>query len=160
METSTFPDYFVPGAGLPVGFRSVLQLPNWPSNNWTDGLQSALLSPLKTWLTEHPVVAWLVSHPLWGLAMLGLAILLFAGLWSAIARLTEGFWLTLVRLPFRLVIWLFTTTTAVLLRRWRKIPAAQASANRMGEIMARLEALQTEQEDLLQEMRQLLAERR
>jgi hypothetical protein len=137
----------------------LLQLPTWPGYSWTEGLQSALLKPLQSWLMEHPIVAWLVMHPLWGVALLGVAILLFAGLWSAIARLTEGFWLTLVRLPFQLISWLFTAVTALLVRRWAQGPAPEATSDRLSEIVARLEALQTEQEDLLQEMRQLLAER-
>lgn len=140
--------------------KLLLQLPGWPSYSWTDSLQSVLVRPLQAWLMEHPVAAWLVLHPLWGLGLLGLAILLFAGLWSAIARLTEGFWLTLVRLPFQLLTWLFATTTGLLVRRWAKTTPTEANPDRLGEIMARLEALQTEQEDLLQEMRQLLAERR
>ena len=137
-----------------------LQLPTWPSYSWTDGLQSALFKPIQSWLLEHPMVAWLVLHPLWSLALVGLAILLFAGLWSAVARLTEGFWLTLVRLPFQLVTWLFTTTTGLLVQRWAKATPQEPTSDRLGEIVARLESLQTEQEDLLQEMRQLLAERR
>jgi hypothetical protein len=137
-----------------------LQLPNWPGYSWTDGLQSALLKPLQAWLLEHPVVAWLVLHPFWSLALVGLAILLFAGLWSAVARLTEGFWLTLVRLPFQLVTWLFTATTGLLVKRWAKATPQEPTSDRLAEIMARLESLQTEQEDLLEEMRQLLADRR
>jgi len=125
---------------------------------WTDGLQSALLNPVQTWLAEHPLIAWLVAHPLWALGLLVLGILLLAGLWSAIARLTEGFWLTLVGLPFQLVSWLFTTVTRVLVRRWAK-PVPQAHPDRLTEIIGRLETLQTEQEDLLAEMRQLLEER-
>jgi hypothetical protein len=136
-----------------------LQLPTWPSYSWTDGLQSAILKPLQAWLMDHPVVAWLVLHPFWSLALAGLAILLFAGLWSAVARLTEGFWITLVRLPFQLVAWLFTITTALLVKGWTKAPPQEATSDRLGEIMARLESLQTEQENLLQEMRQLLAKR-
>jgi hypothetical protein len=117
------------------------------------------LKPIQAWLMEHPLVAWFVLHPLWGLAVLGVAILLLAGLWSAIARLTEGFWLTLVKFPFQVVTWLFATTTGLLVRRWAKAAPQEANADRLGEIIARLESLQTEQEDLLQEMRQLLADR-
>ncbi len=160
METLTFLPNLAPALGLPAGFRGGLQIPSWPGGGLTDGLQSVLLRPLQDWLLEHPVVAWFVSHPLWALALLALAILLFAGLWSAVARLTEGFWLTLVGLPFRVVTWIFTTTTVLVMRQWSKDPATDNSPDRLGEIMARLEALQTEQENLLQEMRQLLAERR
>lgn len=138
----------------------LLQLPPWPGYRWADGLQSALWSPLQAWLSDHPLVAWLVLHPLWGLGLLGVLVLMFAGLWSAVARLTEGFWLALARLPLRLISGLFTALTVLLAKYWVKSSPAQPSPDRLGEIMARLEALQTEQENLLQEMRQLLAERR
>ncbi|HZG38008.1 MAG TPA: hypothetical protein VEZ50_04940 [Nodosilinea sp.] len=126
------------------------------TNSWTDGLQSALLRPVQGWLAEHPWMSWLVGHPLWALALAGVVLLLFAGLWSAIARLTEGFWLSLVKLPFRLSGWIFGATAGLLVRRWTKPSASLEGSDRVGEIMARLETLQTEQESLLEEMRELL----
>lgn len=136
------------------------------ANNWVEATQSALLKPVQTWLGEHPLMAWLVAHPLWALALVVAGVLLLAGLWSAIARLTEGFWLTLVRLPFRLVAWVFAATSGVLVKRWAKSPgplpntantANTANADRLDEIVGRLDALQTEQETLLAEMKRLLA---
>jgi hypothetical protein len=149
-----------PGPEAKSPLKTLLHWPSWPGSPWAEGLQSTLLKPLQAWLLEHPLVAWLVLHPLWALALVGLSILLLAGLWSAIARLTEGFWLTLVRLPFQLITWLFTATTGLLLQRWAQASPPEANSDRLGEIMARLETLQGEQDDLLQEMRQLLAERR
>ncbi len=122
----------------------------------TDALQSVLISPWQRWLAEHPLVAWLVMHPLWALALVGLGLLLFAGLWSAIARLTEGFWLTLVRLPFRLGGWLFVAIARLLLHRRNKAAKPAESPNRLSDIMARLDQLQTEQAALLAEMHQLV----
>lgn len=127
---------------------------------FTDGLanpwESLLLRPMQSWLAEHPLVGWLLGHPLWALGLALLGLLLFAGLWSAIARLTEGFWLALVGLPFRLSTWLFGAVSGVLVRRWVKSPQVERGADRLGEIMARLETLQTEQESLLDELRTLL----
>jgi hypothetical protein len=128
------------------------------TNNWTEALQSALLQPLQQWLSTHPLLAWLVAHPLWSLALVVVVILLFAGLWSAIARLTESFWLTLVRLPFQSVAWLFTTLAGGLIQRWMKSSTPASSPDRLSEIMMRLEALQTEQDTLLKEMRQILGD--
>ncbi|HIK45034.1 MAG TPA: hypothetical protein IGR64_09120 [Leptolyngbyaceae cyanobacterium M65_K2018_010] len=130
----------------------------------TEALQSVLLTPLQRWLTEHPLLGWLAGHPLWTLALVGLGLLLFAGLWSAIARLTEGFWLTLVRLPFQLGGWLFATTASLLVKsllvkQWAKTAKPEPSPDRLGEILARLATLQSEQAELLAEMRQLLADR-
>lgn len=130
---------------------------------WTDTFtnpwESLLLRPLQGWLAEHPLMAWLVGHPLWALALAIVSLLLFAGLWSAIARLTEGFWLALVRLPFRLSSWIFAALSELLVRRWVKPSTVSDGSDRLGEIVARLETLQTEQESLLGEMRELLGKR-
>ncbi|MGF1570081.1 MAG: hypothetical protein ACFCVD_18755 [Nodosilinea sp.] len=128
------------------------------TNSWADALQGMLLTPIQTWLAEHPFMAWLVRHPPWALALVVVSILLFAGLWSAIARLTEGFWLTLVRLPFQLGSWLFVTMSGILLRRWPKPQKPDLAPDRLAEIMGRLDMLQTEQEGLLAEMRRILDE--
>ncbi|NJL45804.1 MAG: hypothetical protein HC922_08940 [Leptolyngbyaceae cyanobacterium SM2_3_12] len=138
-------------------FSAISILTDTFANNWADATQSVLLKPVQTWLGEHPLVAWLVMHPLWALALVVAGVLLLAGLWSAIARLTEGFWLTLVRLPFRLGAWIFAATSGVLVKRWVKSPRAPSNADRLGEILDRLDALQIEQEMLLAEMKQLLA---
>jgi hypothetical protein len=127
------------------------------ANNWIEALQSALAQPLQRWLTDHPLAGWLVVHPLWLLAVVVVVILLFAGLWSALARLTEGFWLTLVRLPFQLSVWVFTTLASGLTHQWARAAKSPPDPDRLSEIMLRLESLQTEQETLLKEMRQILA---
>ncbi|HSM81845.1 MAG TPA: hypothetical protein VLS96_09170, partial [Nodosilinea sp.] len=125
------------------------------SDTLTSPWESLLLRPVQGWLAEHPLAGWLLGHPLWGLAVAAVGLLLFAGLWSAIARLTEGFWLALVGLPFRLGGWIFGTVAGLLVRRWAK-PAAVSPDERLREIVGRLESLQAEQEGLLEEMRGLL----
>ncbi|WOD38781.1 hypothetical protein [Nodosilinea sp. E11] len=125
-------------------------------NSWADGMQSVLLGPVQNWLAAHPLLSWLVGHPLVAGAVAGVALLLFAGLWSAIARLTEGFWLSLVKLPFQLSGWIFGALSGLLVRRWVKPSATAESRDRLSEIVARLEMLQTEQETLMAELRTLL----
>ncbi|MBD1916009.1 MULTISPECIES: hypothetical protein [Cyanophyceae] len=129
------------------------------TNSWADAAQSALLRPVQTWLMEHPLMGWLAGHPLWLLVLVVVGLLLFAGLWSAIARLTEGFWLSLVKLPFRLSGWIFGAVSGLLVRQWAKPAKLEAGENRLSEIMGRLETLQTEQESLLEEMKGLLGKR-
>lgn len=130
-------------------------LPNsWSPQDWVMG-------PLRVWLATHPVVAWLVDHPLVTLGLGGIAVLLLAGLWSAIARLTEGFWLTLVRLPFQLVAWGFGGMVALLLRRRGRRQSLSPDADRhdrLSQILQRLETLQTEQATLHQELQLLLGQ--
>jgi hypothetical protein len=123
-------------------------------NRWGNALQPLLSNPFQDFLEAHPVLAWGLDHPLWMAAIALLTLLLLAGLWSAIARLTENFWLTLVQLPFRLGRWLFGSLARLLLRP----QAADPAPDRLSQIMQRLEALQQEQGALVSELRSLLAE--
>ena len=129
------------------------------ANSWVEALRSALLTPLQGWLADHPLMAWWVAHPLWAVAVIVVGLLLLAGLWSAMARLTEGFWLALVRFPFVLVGWIVSITSRLLTQRFPAAKPQTEGEDRLGEIMGRLESLQTEQETLLAEMRQILAKR-
>ncbi|MFQ4137184.1 hypothetical protein PGN35_012785 [Nodosilinea sp. PGN35] len=129
------------------------------ANSWGDAAQGALLRPVQSWLAEHPLLGWLVGHPLWALGLGLVGLLLFAGLWSAIARLTEGFWLSLVKLPFQLSGWIFGAVSGLLVRRWAKPHQLATGDDRLSEIVGRLETLQTEQEHLLAEMRELLGKK-
>ena len=129
------------------------------TDTFTNPWDSLLLRPLQNWLMDHPVMGWLVGHPLWALGLAVVGLLLFAGLWSAIARLTEGFWLALVRLPFQLSGWIFGAVSGLLVRQWTKPAEPGDGGDRLEEIVARLKTLQTEQETLLEEMRELLGKR-
>jgi hypothetical protein len=131
---------------------------NW-TNAWGDAAQSALLRPVQGWLAEHPVMGWLVGHPLWAIALHSPANSSSPKIPSAIARITEGFWLSLVKLPFRLSGWIFGGLSGLLVRQWAKSAKLEAGDNRLSEIMSRLKTLQTEQESLLEEMRELLGKR-
>jgi hypothetical protein len=95
----------------------------------TNPWESLLLRPMQGWLAEHPLLGWLLGHPLWLLGLVVVGLLLFAGLWSAIARLTEGFWLALVQFPFRLSNWIFGAVSGLLVRRWVR-PATTADGRR------------------------------
>ncbi|HEY9762947.1 MAG TPA: hypothetical protein V6D07_10500 [Trichocoleus sp.] len=135
-------------------------------SRWGNGLQPLVWRPFSDFFEAYPAIGWLVAHPLWGLLLVGLGLLLLAGLWNAIARLTENFWLALVRLPFRMTVALFSAITSLWFR-WvqpnrgkpTKTQAIESNANsdRLTEIVTRLEALQGEQAALMQEMRTLLA---
>ncbi|HEY9880184.1 MAG TPA: hypothetical protein V6D29_17140 [Leptolyngbyaceae cyanobacterium] len=133
-------------------------------SRWGDGLRPLVWRPFSNFFQAYPMIGWLVVHPLWGLLLVGLGLLLLAGLWSAIARLTENFWLVLVRLPFRIMATLFSAVASLWSRQPQPSEAAKIHSmsgsdhpNRLTEIVARLEVLQEEQVALMQEMRTLLA---
>ncbi|MBD0267328.1 hypothetical protein [Pseudanabaena sp. FACHB-2040] len=102
-----------------------------------------------------------MDHSLWVVAIAILALLLLAGLWSAVARLTENFWLSLVRLPFRVGLWGFLALSRLLRRPTQsalvKPSEHSPEPDRPAEIVQRLEVLQQEQEALVRELRSLLA---
>lgn len=129
------------------------------TDGWSNSLSAMAWNPIRAWLDSHPLYNWLFTHPLWLLGLVAGGLLLFAGLWSAIARLTEGFWLGLVKLPFQAIAWLFMGLVWLLTRRQAQSPSTPPPADRVTEIVGRLESLQAEQEILLQEMRQILAEK-
>lgn len=127
-------------------------------SRWGNGLHPPVWRPFSGFLEAYPLIGWLVAHPLWGLLAVGLGLLLLAGLWSAIARLTENFWLALVRLPFRLSAAAFSAVTSLWFRRGRpERGEPRTDPNRLTEIVTRLDLLQQEQAALMQEMRTLLA---
>lgn len=132
---------------------------------WERGVEGALSRPLQAFLAAHPLLGWLLNHPLWGVGVLLLVLLLGLGLLSAIARLTENFWLTLGQMPLRLLVWLLGAAIGLLRRPWRAKTGSAASAqslpkspDRAAEIALRLAALQTEQAALVRELQSLLQE--
>jgi hypothetical protein len=135
-------------------------------NRLIDGAVDAIATPILNWLAAHPLWQWLFSHPFWLLGIVLLAILLLAGLLGAIGRLTENLWMALLRFPFWLTQWLFKQSYRLFLRllgrkdRADRADRALAPVNqqeRLADILNRLDAIQQEQDALLQEVRTILA---
>lgn len=66
-------------------------------------IQQMFWSPLEVWLGEHPLIHWLLTHPFILLGLSLIALLLLAGLMSAIAYLTQNLWLRVLQLPVQLI---------------------------------------------------------
>jgi hypothetical protein len=101
----------------------------------------------------HSVIAWLISHPLWALCGLLVFFILLSGLFSAIAQSTERLWIILLRAPLQLGRWVLNQVL-----RLFKLPIAKPDRNPLYEKVARLEQLQQEQQQLLQEIKTLMVE--
>lgn len=123
----------------------------------------SLTAPVQDWLSQHPLLLWLAAHPLWLLGTVLLLLFLLSGLLRAVASLTEKLWLGLLRLPILLMQWAWRGSL-FLLRR----PAAKSgllgsteltnpSSDRLTEVLERLETLRQEQDELMQEVKLLLA---
>ena len=120
-------------------------------------LTHSVMTPLQEWLLAHPVWNWLFTHPVW---LMGL---MFIGLLGAITQLTETVWLAILQLPLKLVQLIFVGILALFRLPFRpKLTAApnpnpETQTERLTLILNRLETLRQEQDELLSEVRSILA---
>jgi hypothetical protein len=119
----------------------------------SEDIKRAVLNMGQDDLMRPSITAWLISHPLWALGGLLVSFVLLSGLLRAIAQSTEKLWTILLRAPFRLGRW---SLNQVL--RWLKLPLDKSDENQLHEKVARLEQLQQEQQQLLQEIKILMAQ--
>jgi hypothetical protein len=156
-------------------------------NNTSTAIQNAIASSMSDWLIQHPamfrmmqIFTWATSHPIIGLVILLFAIAIVWSIIKAIVRLIETASLSILRTPFKLL-WAFVQVIFFSLTKFGKSAIAQFSnarivnddlptlpsatpeslfqdkQQRLTEIASRLEAIQKEQNQLLQEAAKLLA---
>jgi hypothetical protein len=118
----------------------------------------ALPNPLQPWLSEHPLLAWFLGHPLGLFGAVALGLIVLVGIGSTLARLAETLGVQIVRFPVALGGWMVTALTQPLRRQWKTRHPVD-SEDRLDAILDRLDALHQEQEALLGELRQHLAQR-
>jgi hypothetical protein len=141
---------------------------------FVERLLEPIFTPLQEWLAVHPLWNWLLTHPLWLLGLMVLMLFLLAGLLGAIARLTEAVWLAILQAPLRLVQLLFWGIVKLLKLPFtpRVLPAMPSRSTsapvpplgnqldiqaRLTVLLDRLDGLRQEQDELLQEVRSILA---
>lgn len=125
--------------------------------------EAALKQLVDNWLRQHPVIHWLFHHPIAALILVAVVILLLAGLFGAIARSSEQFWILLAKLPFVLLGWLVRVIARVFgtqIPAWQRNRARQQSdrQTQLRELLAQLEESRRHQEELLNQVKQLLQE--
>ena len=151
-----------------------------------EALKNALNSILQGWLIDHPVLGWCAIHPLWAIALVFLLVFLAWGLLKAIARLVETVWLALLQSPIRFSRWALKQVMGQFISAIPVIPAKieadpaddpglpltrtvpqigpfqadqpdpASQAAQLSSIVVRLEQLQKEQLQLLQDVQALL----
>jgi tetrahydromethanopterin S-methyltransferase subunit G len=145
-------------------------------------MQTAINNSVGDWLEAHPVIfrlvqflIWGTNHPIWGLVILLFIIAIAWSLIKAISSLIETAWLALLKAPFKLSQALFGVS-AKSLGKFGGLVNKQLTANknpdlvlqpsevielnkqqRLAEISTRLETIQKEQSELLQEITAILA---
>lgn len=117
----------------------------------SEATQVAIRSLVNDWLTEHPVIAWLVQHPLMTLLLIVVGIVLVWGLFQAVFRVIEQFWVAILKSP------LFLGKTLLGLRAIKSVEPVQRSgvgsdSEQVKQILARLDHIQQEQEKILREL--------
>lgn len=117
-----------------------------------DSAVQPLQESWEQWLAEHWWVAFLLHHPLALLALIGVLVFLVSGVFRALSRTSENFWLFLVKMPFRVLGWLGVRGMTWL----RQNQPKPEKGDRLAELLNRLDHLREEQETILQEVKTLL----
>ncbi len=151
----------------------------------SEAIQTAINSSVSDWLQAHPVVfrlvqllLWATNHPIVSLIILLFAVAIAWSLIKAIGRLIETAGLSLLQTPFKLGLVLIgvsakslgkfgglavkqlvpnKTADPPVLQDSSSKPTYKDKQQRLAEISTRLEAIQKEQNELLQEAAAILA---
>lgn len=135
---------------------------------WDDrlvnNLENSFNSSVNGWLIQHPFVAGLVHHPLISLVigLIGIILIvrLFATIYRVIAATIDRMWLWILQSPFLLLKFLFG---------WEVKPKNPAPGSntlitnyevthnpeQLAEIITRLDTIQQQQQQILQDIAQL-----
>lgn len=129
-------------------------------NYLVDSVVNSVGSSINNWLIQHPLIAWLVNHPLitfvGSFLILILIIRLLVTIYRAIADMIDRLWLGILRSPWLLLKLLFG---------WSAKPVTTESTitnyevthnpEQLQEIMVRLDKIQQQQEQIIQDLAQL-----
>lgn len=125
-----------------------------------DSVVNSVSSSLNNWLIQHPLVAWLIHHPLITLivsfVVSVLLIRLLVTIYQAIANMIDRLWLWILRSPWILLKLLFgwsakpvSTDTTITNYEVTHNP------EQLQEIMIRLDKIQQQQSQIIQDLAQL-----
>lgn len=128
-----------------------------------DGIDKSIHSRFDVWLTHHPLITWLVNHPITSLIASLIAIILAVRLiitiYRAIASTIDRVWLAILRSPVRLLKFLFgwqpkSKMTDLGNTTITNYEVTQDSVQ-LEEIMTRLNLIQQQQQQIMQDLAQL-----
>ncbi len=162
-----------------ASLEQTLQATGQIKNTTSEVIQTAINSSVSDWLQAHPVafrlvqmLLWATNHPILSLVILLFTIAIAWTLIKAIGRLIETASLSLLKVPFTLSMVLIRSSSQILYKfggsTFKQLPGAKNSAppvlqhlthqpnhkdkqQRLAEISQRLQALQKEHNELLQE---------
>lgn len=140
--------------------HQVTEKTNNIDNYLVNSIGSSINSSWHNWLIQHPLLSWLFNHPL--IAFVGsfltlvLSIRLFMTVYRAIANMIDRMWLWILRSPWLLLKFLFGWE-AKSVKADTTITNYEVTNNpeQLQEIMIRLEQIQQQQEQIIQDLAQL-----
>ncbi|MBD1870212.1 hypothetical protein H6F95_23545 [Cyanobacteria bacterium FACHB-471] len=127
-------------------------------NAFGEGMQNVVLGSFQDWLTTHPMLAWLITHPLYALVIGLLLLVLLWGLIGAIANLVQQAWVALLHAPLRLIHWVWCSIISLFTVATLPKSAPEPDKNqRLADLLNQLEAIRLQQDQLLEEVKAILA---
>ena len=143
-------------------FHNGIKKANSLDNYLVDSIASSVTSYLDDWLVQHHFLHWLVNHPV--ISLVGslitviLVIRLFVTIYRTIATAIDRMWLWILQSPFLLLKFLFGWEV-----KSKTVPSNTTITNyevtnnpeQLQEIMTRLDKIQRQQEQILQDITQL-----
>ena len=72
-------------------------------DKWLVAIKNQWQSWMTSWIQAHPIAGWFTTHPLITVGLVLVSLILFKGLFDAIAQLIARLWLALLNAPVRLL---------------------------------------------------------
>ena len=141
-----------------TSLEQTLQKADQVSGATSNAIQTAISNSVSEWLQAHPIVfrlvqtlLWATNHPIVSLIILLFTLAIAWSLIKAIGRLFEATGFSILQAPFKLGQVLIKASTK------KGAGGEKNKRQRLSEISTRLEAIQNEQNQLLQEAAAIIA---
>ncbi|WP_019506052.1 hypothetical protein [Pleurocapsa sp. PCC 7319] len=157
-------DHFAPIKSITSSYlqQNVIKKAITLDNYLVDKLGNSISTYLNSWLAQHPMIEWLVSHPvislITGLIVAILVTRLLVTIYRAIANTIDRMWLWILRSPLLLVKFLIgweakskSSSSNTTITNYEVI----SDSDQLAAIVARLDKIQQQQEQILQDIAQL-----
>lgn len=137
-------------SGVGEKMKETATLPLHKAGSLSDALTANVQNSVQAWIDVHPIFAWILLHPLWSMGIAIFVLWLAFSLLTALVDATAQLISSILKLP------LTGFKRLLLPRRFVKPDSSQ----RFMEVLDRLEALRQEQDELLKQVKTMLASER
>lgn len=137
-------------SGVGEKMRETATFPLHKAGSLSDALTANVQNSVQAWIDVHPIFAWILLHPLWSMGIAIVVLWLAFSLLTALVDATAQLISSILKLP------LTGFKRLLLPRRFVKPDSSQ----QLMEVLDRLEALRQEQDELLKQVKTMLASER